>query len=320
MALFAEANPNPLFRIDINGIITHHNETAKILFNKDVIIGESVFSIIDGSSMDISSLISGNKDFAVSNKINDKYYSIYIKGISDLNIALVYMHDITFRYKYEESLRNFYDRLQDNIEAERKRISYELHDDIGQQLTNAKNYILKEEPKEIIIDILDNAKKDLTNISRELRPRILEEKGIKDALIALCNTISQGTGIKSNFSFNLKDERLDEKKELTLYRLAQESLTNITKHSKAAEFKILLWDDDNIIFLNILDNGIGIENLDLIKSNYAGAGLGINNMLERVEQMGGKFQIDSGQSRYPPTKTVYSSPSKNRSTKMPSFE
>ncbi len=293
MALFAEANPNPLFRIDAQGMITHHNETAKELFDKDIIIGESVCNIFDCGRMDIASLIAGNKDYACSDKISGKFYSIYIKGIADLGIALVYMHDITFRHKYEENLRNFYDRLQDNIEAERKRISHELHDDIGAQLTEAKNSIIKQQPKEIIIDILDNAKRDLSNISRQLRPRILEEKGIKDALMTLCNTIAQGTGIKGNFSFNIKEERLDEKKELTLYRLAQESLTNITKHSKAAEFKVYLWDDDNIIFLNIIDNGIGIENLETVKSNFAGRGLGLPNMKERVEQMGGKFQIDS---------------------------
>lgn len=68
MALFAEANPNPLFRVDSNGIITNHNETAKILFNKEIIIGESIYKIINEDNLHITSLISGDDDFTSSKK------------------------------------------------------------------------------------------------------------------------------------------------------------------------------------------------------------------------------------------------------------
>lgn len=147
--------------------------------------------------------------------------------------------------------------------------------------------------KEEIFDVLDNAKNDLRHIARNLRPRLLEQEGVKSALRILCDAIIKETGIAGVCNFEISSERFDEKKELLIYRLAQECLSNIIKHSKATQFTIMLKHTDYKIILNITDNGIGIENIEILKNNYTSKGLGLLNMKERAELLGGKFEIQS---------------------------
>ncbi len=293
MALFAESDPNPLLSLNPNGIILNHNKEALGLFGKTEIIGDEVGTIINDGSLNIKGIVENGGEYRCVRQLNEKYYSIIVKGISELNTALVYMHDITFRHKYEENMRLFYDKLQDNVEIERKRISYELHDGIGQNITLAKLYLINKKSEKDIAEVLDGTIKELKNIARNLRPRILEEEGIKSALRLLCDNIIRETGINGLCSMDSFNRRLDEKKELLVYRIAQESLNNIAKHSKAKEFTVSLESRDDFIALSVSDNGVGIENLDLIKKNGYGSGLGLFNMKERTELLGGRFEINS---------------------------
>ncbi|MCX6149224.1 MAG: sensor histidine kinase [Ignavibacteriales bacterium] len=300
MALFAELDPDPILRVNESGLIISVNNAVSNLINDKSLIGESIYVLLDDKSYNVKECIINNKSLQFYKTIGDKYYSIICKGISHLHFLQVYIHDITFRKKYEEELRKYHERIQEKIECERKRISYELHDGIGQNIILAKLMLQKgdEHSKNSkgnenyikVLEVLENTIRELRKIAHNLRPRILEEEGIDSALRSLCDAVKQETGLKVEINVKLNTKKLDDKLEVLLFRITQEAINNIIKHSKADEFNIRLFNSVNIIKLIIADNGIGFKHNNF---TFSSKGLGLLNMKERVEIHGGKIKIDT---------------------------
>ena len=190
-----------------------------------------------------------------------------------------------------------YTALLDAQEEERTRISRDLHDSVGQSLTGILLYIDELEKKvggDQVSKVKDLAVKtlaDVRNISQELRPALLDSVGLDAALKQLSRELAERSKLKiSALSTVSKDilEALDDDKEITLFRIAQESLTNVIRHAQAQEVSVILNMRNNTLQLSIEDDGKGFDSTATFKGH-----LGLVAMRERLELVGGSFNIES---------------------------
>ena len=305
MSLFAELDPDPVLRINTVGIIIFCNAAAQKLLSLNLPEGKHISEIIPKIKFDIANYIQKDKSKSFFAKIDHHYYAVLFRGISSLEIAQIYFHDYTEKKIYEkkllhynQKLRELSNSLQDKLEGEKRRIAGGLHDGVGQnlllmklKLQNIQDNLPQYEKDDIkkIIESLEKTIADLKTIILDLKPKILEEMGLIPALRTLCHRISAETSINGTVDFSGLEERLNSKTEIAIYRIIQEALNNIIKHSGANEFNIQLINTDNILRLMISDDGRGFDEKD--KKNTRG--IGLMNMRERIENMKGSFKIDS---------------------------
>lgn len=221
--------------------------------------------------------------------------------------------DITARKKAQEAVRHSEKRLRDLSvkliqvqEAERKRISQELHDSIGAGLSAIKFSLEKkisemgERPKEgpVLEDVvtrLQNIIVETQRISRNLHPSILDDLGINAAIRSFCREYQEVyTDIQVHQDVEVDEENLPENIKILLYRLMQESLNNIAKHSGATQVELVLKMTEDSIDMVVEDNGEGFDLNNLYKNrNHRLGGLGLRGMKERTELSGGSFEVRS---------------------------
>jgi signal transduction histidine kinase len=311
MALFAELDPNPLIRINPDGIVIHLNDAAKNLEKGTSLLGEEIKKIIPSINFPIDEIIKREQSVILTETINDKFYSIIFKGLTSLNIAQIYFDDLTVRKQFEEELefskvklRELSEHLRDTLEDERQRIARELHDGVGQNLhlirlklktmeeSQAKGF--SEADYNTLFNSIEGSISELKEIIYNLKPKNLDEVGLGPSLRILTKRISEETGIKGTVDIYGSEERLSKRLELTLYRLTQEALSNIVKHSRATEFNIQIMNNKDIIKLMISDDGVGFDPAHTNhKSNSSGFGL--LNMKERIGSYNGRIKIDSSE-------------------------
>jgi len=194
------------------------------------------------------------------------------------------------------------------IEAEiqeRKRIGQELHDGLGQLLTVARLNIsvlqqkatLNEESRKELMDSafnsVDEAFNELRNISHNLAPAVLSEKGLKVALEELANQINKNRNQKFQLELYGLDECKDNLVENMLYRSVQELLNNAMKHASANTFFLQIVKSELEITLMFEDNGKGFD----IENTQISAGSGLSNIRSRVENLHGSIFVDSKENR-----------------------
>ncbi|MCD4731913.1 MAG: PAS domain-containing protein [Bacteroidales bacterium] len=213
-------------------------------------------------------------------------------------------HDLTEKKAYEEKLeQNRKERLisiNEAQEEERIRIAIDLHDGIGQMLT-AISYSIQElnipdkgDPSTVlkIQNQIDLTLQETKNLAHNLIPIVLKDFGL---IAAIENLIMKANEMyDANFRFNHYDYkgRIDTKLEKALYRICQESLTNIVKHAKAKNADFQLFRSNNIIVLVIDDDGIGFD-LKSLESDTKKTSIGLISIRERVMSFDGAFTIDS---------------------------
>lgn len=202
----------------------------------------------------------------------------------------------------ERRLKMLSKRLIEVQENERKHISRELHDDIGQVLTAIKIELqtackydeakkLKEHLAEII-DLSDQALQRTRNLSRDLRPSLLDDIGLIPAIRWYIDKEGQRAGIKTKIVSEAV-KKYPSSIEITCYRLVQESITNILRHAKAKNVIVKLYDVEDNLHLKIIDNGVGFDVYATIKKSIRGGSMGVLGMQERVELVGGELRIKS---------------------------
>jgi two-component system sensor histidine kinase UhpB len=195
----------------------------------------------------------------------------------------------------EHSLRNISGSLINAQEQERHRIARELHDDLGQRLalTSAKlNGLIKESDASLKPNLADLSEQisaisnTTREISHDLYPSLLEYVGLATAVRRLCHEIGYGKQLSIQLAVgNLP--HLQPSISLCLYRVAQEALHNVIKHSLANKVQVDLGTDDQRVLLRITDDGVGF---DLSRQTE---GLGLHSMRERVRSVGGMIEIVS---------------------------
>lgn len=307
MALFSELNPSPLIRLNKEGIIIQTNEVANILGKS--LEGMQIKKLLPTLNFSVSEYITVDKSETFSQKINGRYYSIEFKGISSLNIAQLYFNDLTERISFEEKLKHSQEQLkrlmlnqQNIIEEEKHRLARELHDGICQNLVSLKmnlvnskeNYknSLDNKSYNYLINSFEDMIMEIRRILNDLKPRVLEELGLEAAIKKLSENTSTENNIKGHVNILGLDDRIGNKLEITIYRIIQESLTNIVKHSEATEFDINLICDNQNIRLLISDDGTGFNEQNYNISNF-NTGFGLKNIKERIENFGGTFNIET---------------------------
>jgi signal transduction histidine kinase len=175
-------------------------------------------------------------------------------------------------------------------EATARRFSHELHDELGQALAAVKANLALLTPENIAerqtdcMRLVDEAISNVRELSQLLRPVILDDFGLDASLRWLAERFSSRTGIRvryeSTFSGRLADET-----ETHLFRIAQEALTNVARHSGASEVHVTLYRDNGRIRLQIADNGKGIGNASALR------GLGLVGMRARAHHAGGEIDF-----------------------------
>ena len=195
----------------------------------------------------------------------------------------------------QDSLR----RVVEAQELERRRLARELHDETGQALTSIllglkgleerskdpDSRAATEELRELVVSTLQ----DVRRLAVELRPSALDDFGLVAALERLAASFAEQTGISVDFQTALADERLPEEVETALYRIVQESLTNVVKHARARRVSILLARKNGAVKAVVEDDGQGFD-----PAEQTGDGYGLVGMRERLALLGGRLEVESG--------------------------
>jgi PAS domain S-box-containing protein len=212
--------------------------------------------------------------------------------------------DVTARHKAEDALRKLSGRLLGMQDQERRRIARELHDSLGQYLAALKITIemlgssAAEQRDGLLAEcagIIDKAITETRTLSHLLHPPLLDEAGFASAASWFVTGFAQRSGIPVSLDLPPDLPRLPEAVEIALFRVLQESLTNVHRHSRAASAEIRMEGDAEQITIEIRDHGDGIPQdvLRRISSDGAGLGVGLAGMRERIHELRGVFEVSS---------------------------
>jgi len=216
--------------------------------------------------------------------------------------------DVTARRNAEEALRKLSGRLLGIQDQERRRIARELHDSLGQYLAALKialellaSSTSPDRTKSLIAECMDVVGKSIIEtrtLSHLLHPPLLDEAGFASAASWFVTGFSQRSGI--TVSLDLPDDlpRLSEAVEIALFRVLQESLTNVHRHSHARSAEIKVEVDAEEIAMEVSDHGRGMPELILqqLRGDGTKLGVGLAGMRERIHELGGTFDVTSGAS------------------------
>lgn len=220
------------------------------------------------------------------------------------------VEDISVRKRAEAALRKMRKDIIETQEAERRRIARELHDDVCQRLSAMKFHLGALEnsigkantailPKLLMIkQQVDMNIAEVRRISLHLRPTALDDLGLIKALRQLCSEFEKIHNLTISLrAVNSLSALCDARMGIALYRIVQEGLSNISKHAQATKALVKLSHRQNRLTLDIEDNGKGFI-LEKIKApRAAGHQLGLLNMKERSELLGGTFRVESARQR-----------------------
>ena len=192
-------------------------------------------------------------------------------------------------------------RLQ---EEERSRISRDLHDGIGQLLTALKIQLelLESEARSLpeILSRVESARElsetalaEVRQLSHLLRPQMLDELGLESTLRWLARTFQKRTGIVVDVAFEGAESRDNPDVETLVYRIVQEALTNVAKHSGASAASVVLRRDPERLTVRVEDRGAGFQPQDALSDPDEDRGFGVRAMRDRVEFLHGRFRLRS---------------------------
>ncbi|HMS41852.1 MAG TPA: two-component regulator propeller domain-containing protein [Pyrinomonadaceae bacterium] len=211
-------------------------------------------------------------------------------------IYLIYRYRIVQLQKMNLAQEKFSRQLIESQEAERKRIAQELHDGLGQNLLVIKNRALlglavseKDEQFDEIGESVTDALSEVRHIAYNLRPLHIERLGLTATIEEMIEDVEAASGIEINCDIVSVDDLFTKDDEINFYRIVQECLNNIIKHSKATKASVEVFRENGQIILNLKDNGSGFETENL----NGNRGLGLNGIAERVKILGGNYSIES---------------------------
>ena len=211
----------------------------------------------------------------------------------------------------DERLRQLTHRVVEVQEDERMRVSKELHDGISQLLVSArygldlamnrtKPNAKANAPLKKSMGTIETAINEVRRISMALRPSVLDDIGLAEAISSLSREFGDQLSIKMNIKTNKVGTRISKKAQTALYRVAQESLTNIAKHSNATNVSVQLSNNRHSVQLVIIDDGLFENGSVLVEGsgrkanlNKFGTGMGLRNMRERMDAFDGTLEVSA---------------------------
>ncbi len=209
-----------------------------------------------------------------------------------LTIAIlsgIVLYSINRKNKIEQKrLQQFSQDLIKTQEEERTRVSKDLHDSVGQQLTLIKKKAQNLEQEELSA-MTNNALEEVRSISRGLFPATLKQLGVTESIQQLLNDLDEETDMFFSVEIDDIDNEFNETETLNLYRFIQETVTNALKHAKAKTLTVNITKHKNSVDVLIKDNGVGFDNVASVKQHS----LGLKTIAERVRMLKGTLSIKS---------------------------
>jgi signal transduction histidine kinase len=251
-----------------------------------------LLTALDDRASLVRGIESGADDF-LSKPADRRELTARVRTITRLNRYRMLMEQ-------RENIRHMAEHTVAAQEEERQRISRELHDDLGQALTTHLLALrnLQEDlslPAESMFERLQSLHDQsyeilvkIRRLARDLRPPVLDALGLKVAMQTYCTEFSRRTHLPVIFEADTSLPQFPDIYNITLYRILQEALTNIIKHSQASQVWVDLSMEDEFVNLTVQDNGIGF-NEDKTQSN----GIGLTGLRERITIAGGTLNINS---------------------------
>ncbi len=323
-----EGAPNAMIMADTRGIITLVNTQAEQLFgySRDELIGQPVEMLVPGQlrgahpahregynrDPQMRSMGAGRDLFGLRKDGREVPVEIGLNPIATAEgrFVLASVIDITERklaeereHTHAEELRRMSGRLSEAQETERRAIARELHDEVGQSLTATRLNLrdLEQEAaggplaqrlgdaSSIVAELLGKVRQ----MSLDLHPSVLDDLGLVPALRWCVRTRAANSGVEVTFDVPEDLPRFDGMAEITLFRVFQESLSNVLKHAGAKSLRVTLRHADGRLELDVQDDGHGFDAKAARREALSGKSLGLIGMQERVRLAGGEITITS---------------------------
>lgn len=221
---------------------------------------------------------------------NYRFTFLVILSVFLLVLAAIYIYNV---HKSRKIKSIFSQKLIEQIDEERSRISKDLHDDIGQSLAVVKSKLnLFSTGKITQLDGVDAEIGDILEqtrvLSHQLHPTALEKIGLERALNSIIEKTQSGTDMLCNFDFDLNDKTINIETSSQIYRIIQECISNTIKHARASALKVSVIQKNDELIIQYRDNGIGISD------SQNKLGLGLLTIQERTAIIGGRLELKTG--------------------------
>ena len=328
----SELLPQTLFEIDLEGNLTFSNRNALQAFGyaqgevdkglnaMELFVPEDRNRFSANKKRTLKGNHTGGNEYTMLRKDGDTFpviiysnpmirdgKSVGLKGII-IDITEVKKKDMLLR-ESERKLRLLSSHLLTVQERERRRISMELHDEVGQSLTVLKLQIrsiknklnnsqtdLKEDCEEIL-KYADQTIENVRRFSRDFGSRILEDMGLCAALKWLAEDFEKHSNIDVSLDIEKIDNLFPRESQIIIYRIFQEAITNIDKHAHADHLSIVVMKKKKNVFFQLVDDGKGFDKKQINNRRSGVIGLGLTAMDERAKMLGGTLKIFSQKKR-----------------------
>lgn len=322
-----------LFSKKFNGIIIRYStdfNITEIFGNPEKIISHKTEHLIKGKYRWLDFIYSEDKkkveeiyseakyfpnyqktfEYRLVNKNTTIWVEEHLENVTDERGKIIFLQSIIYentqRKLVEEQLKNSQEEMRNLAlyfeslrEEEKKKLAFEIHDELGHVLTAMKlelSWLIKKQflRQEVLherlrktIDLIETTLRKVRSLSSQLRPSVLDHFGIVAAIEWQGLEFQKQTSIRCRLFLTKEEIKLQEQKAIAIFRIFQEILTNVARHSNATRVDVHLQTDGNFLILTVSDNGKGIKT-EQINTKHS---LGIISMKERANAINGKVQI-----------------------------
>jgi signal transduction histidine kinase len=266
--------------------------------------GEYTFKVIASNSDGVWNTEGQSLRIVVAPPFYRTWWFLTLIGLVVAGLVLLIYESRVWRLKQAKAEQQAFSRqLIASQEGERKRIAAELHDSLGQSLLIIKNRAALglEAPQvphpateqfEEINDMASQAINEMRTIAYALRPSHLDRLGLTDVIEEMIEKAAGASGIQFSADIAQLDGFFTKEDEINFYRIIQESVNNIIKHSQATKANVEIWIESGQIHISVSDNGRGFMT-DAQVGEAAPQGLGLTGMTERARMLGGAYNVKS---------------------------
>ena len=279
--------------------------TRRAAYYSHVAPGHYTFSVLAANSDGVWSPTGASLPFVV---LPAWYQTWLARGAGGATIAglliAAYLRRVNRLERARAMEREFSRRLMESQEQERQRLAAELHDSVGQSLLVIKNRAVmaldhSESPGKVseqiteVSNIASQALREVRGMAQDLRPFQLDEMGLTKAILAMTRRLADSSSIQFHTDITELNGELPKDREIHFYRVIQELLTNIVKHSRATKANVTIRKAGPILRALVQDNGSGFDVSGSAGQPSTQTGFGLRGIRERVRTLGGRLQLDS---------------------------